>query len=200
MSILPKSMQVAELQTQIQERLPEPFAAHAPQIRVYNDEVVIVLQSDTEPEPAEGTTPRDAELAMIARQRESTRPVRMQLADELQPLLRRSVAWGMRVGSSEMLFTTRSVPVMTRLGRAERELLDTLVAAGVAETRSSALAYIVRAFATEHAEWLADVREAIEQVQQVRSRLKITSRSGAPTIHPAPSEPDKSAGEEAESG
>jgi hypothetical protein len=90
----------------------------------------------------------------------------------------------MRAGSSEMLFTTRSAPVMTRLGRAEREVLDTLVAAGVAETRSSALAYIVRAFAVEHAEWLDEVREAIAHVQRIRSRLQVSSRPGAPEEPP----------------
>jgi hypothetical protein len=71
---------------------------------------------------------------------------------------------------------------MTRLGRAERDVLDTLVAAGVADTRSSALAYAVRAFAAEHAEWLAEVRSAIAQVDQVRARLKLTRRAGAPTV------------------
>jgi hypothetical protein len=79
---------------------------------------------------------------------------------------------------------------MTRLARAEREVLDTLVAAGVAETRSSALAYVVRAFAAEHAEWLAEVREAIAQVHEIRSRLKITSRPGAPIVHHDVSVPD----------
>jgi hypothetical protein len=60
--------------------------------------------------------------------------------------------------------------------------LDTLVAAGVAETRSSALAYAVRAFATQHADWLAEVRQAITQVEEIRSRLKLTRQPGAPVV------------------
>jgi hypothetical protein len=74
------------------------------------------------------------------------------------------------------------VPVMTRLGRTERDVLDTLVAAGVADTRSAALAYAVRAFAAEHTDWLAEVREAIAQVDQVRARLTLTRRAGAPAV------------------
>jgi hypothetical protein len=82
----------------------------------------------------------------------------MKLARELQKQVGRSVAWGMRVGESTTLFTTRSTPVMTRLGRVERNVLDTLVAAGVADTRSAALAYAVRVFAAEHGDWLAEAR------------------------------------------
>jgi len=86
----------------------------------------------------------------------------------------------MRVGTVESLFTTRTTPVMTRLGRGEREVLDTLVAAGVADTRSSALAYAVRAFAAEHAEWIGEVRLAIAEVDRVRGRLKVRPRKGPP--------------------
>ncbi len=43
-----------------------------------------------------------------------------------------------------MLFTTASVPVMTRLRLAERQVLDTLIDAGIARSRSEALAWCVR--------------------------------------------------------
>ncbi len=175
-------MQIAELQAWLQARLSAPFAAQPPEIRIFADEVVIILQAEHAPVAGDDQRRDEAEMAVIVRQREETRPLRMQLANDLQPLLGKSVAWGMRVGESEVLFTTRTVPVMTRLGRAEREVLDTLVAAGVAETRSGALAYTVRAFATQHAAWLAEIRQAITQVQQIRSRLRITPRSGAPTV------------------
>ncbi len=139
-----RCMQAAELQAWVSDRLQPPFTGQQPQIRMYNDEVVVVLTIDEMPATDDVATTRDAELRLIARMRESTRTWRMQLANELQSLVQRPVAWGMRAGNSEVLFTTRSVPVMTRLGRTERDVLDTLVAAGVAETRSSALAYIVR--------------------------------------------------------
>jgi hypothetical protein len=175
---------ISELQAWLQERAPASLLAGPPEITMYEDEVLILLPIaavglDTAPE---GQERREAERRLIAQRREETRPWRMKLARELQARLGRAVAWGMRAGESETLFTTRSVPVMTRLGRIERDVLDTLVAAGVADTRSGALAYAVRAFATEHADWLDEVREAIAQVEQVRSRLSLTRRAGAPAV------------------
>jgi hypothetical protein len=173
-----------ELQSWLQERAPANLLAGPPEIAIYDDEVVIVLPLVTlELDDALADEERRAaERNLIARRREETRPWRMKQARELQSKLGRSVAWGMRAGESEALFSTRSVPVMTRLGRTERDVLDTLVAAGVADTRSAALAYAVRAFAAEHIDWLAEVREAIAQVDQVRARLKLTRRAGAPTV------------------
>jgi hypothetical protein len=171
-----------ELQRRLQERLPAQLLAGAPEISVYDDEIVVLLPivADSLNSSLADDEQRDAALRLISRRREETRSLRMQLARDVQELAGRPVAWGMRVGDTTALFTTRSAPVMTRLGRAERDVLDTLVAAGVADTRSSALAYTVRAFAAEHADWLAEVRAAIEQVEQVRARLKLTRRSGAP--------------------
>jgi hypothetical protein len=175
-------VKTSELQAWLQEHVPAHLLAAPPDIAVYDDEAVIVLPLVVA-EPGAALSDeerRAAERNLIARRREETRPWRMKLARELQPKLGRSVAWGMRAGGSEALFSTRSAPVMTRLGRAERDVLDTLVAAGVADTRSAALAYAVRAFAAEHADWLDEVRDAIAQVEQVRARLKLTRRAGAP--------------------
>jgi hypothetical protein len=173
-----------ELQSWLQERAPANLLAGPPEIAIYDDEAVIVLPLVTV-ELDDALTDeerRAAERNLIARRREETRPWRIKQARELQLKLGRSVAWGMRAGASEALFSTRSVPVMTRLGRTERDVLDTLVAAGVADTRSAALAYAVRAFAAEHTDWLDEVREAIAQVDQVRGRLKLTRRPGVPTV------------------
>jgi hypothetical protein len=173
-----------ELQNWLQARLPADLLAGPPEIRAYSDEIVIVLQLPSGTSSSE--LPDDARLEieqrLIAERREQTRPLRMRLARELQAMLGRSIAWGVRLGDSETLFTTKSAPVMTRLGRAEREVLDTLVAAGVAETRSAALAYVVRAFAVEHGEWLAEMRTALTTIDEVRSRLKLTRRQGAPVV------------------
>jgi hypothetical protein len=183
-------VKINEIQTWLQERTPANLLAGLPEIAIYDDEVVIVLPLVTSELDGALTDEeqRTAERHLIARRREETRPWRMKQARELQSKLGRSVAWGMRAGASEMLFSTRSVPVMTRLGRTERDVLDTLVAAGVADTRSAALAYAVRAFAAEHTDWLDEVREAIAQVDQVRGRLKLTRRAGAPAV----AEPDDS--------
>jgi len=173
-----------EIQSWLQERALANLLASPPEIALYDDEAVIVLPLATAEldEALADEQLRAAERALIVRRREETRPWRMKQARELQPKLGRAVAWGMRAGASAALFSTRSVPVMTRLGRTERDVLDTLVAAGVADTRSAALAYAVRAFAAEHIDWLDEVREAIAQVDQVRGRLKLTRRAGAPIV------------------
>lgn len=177
-------VKIIEIQSWLQERAPANLLAEPPEIAIYDDEAVIVLPLVTaELDDGLGDEQRRAaERNLIAQRREETRPWRMKQARELQSKLGRSVAWGMRAGASEALFSTRSVPVMTRLGRTERDVLDTLVAAGVADTRSAALAYAVRAFAAEHTDWLDEVREAIAQVDQVRGRLKLTRRAGAPAV------------------
>ena len=169
-----------ELQTWLQSRLPPELLAAPPEPHFYEDELVIVLHSPAPPgEPADQER-REAERRLIDDLRARTRPLRIRLAREIQAAVGLPVAWGVRAGETEELFTSRSAPVMTRLGRAERELLDTLVAAGVAETRSAALGYVVRAFAREHADWLAEMRGALAQVEQVRARLKHPQRRGPP--------------------
>jgi len=171
-----------ELQRWLQTRLPASLVTTPPDITIYDDEVVIMLQLTMEAPDAELSEEQQQQLEqeLIELRREETRPLRVRLARELQSLFKCAIAWGMRAGASEVLFTTRTVPVMTRLGRVEREVLDTLVSAGVAETRSAALAYTVRAFASEHSEWLDEVRAAIIQVERVRARLKHTRRKGVP--------------------
>lgn len=168
-------MREEEIAALVARRLPPGLVAQPPSVRLYPDEVVVVLAIEA---PGDG----DAETtrALIERQREASRKARIKLAREIEGELGRPVAWGMRAGAVETLFTSRTAPVMTRLGRAEREVLDTLVAAGVADTRSSALAYAVRAFAAEHAEWLAEVRQAIGEVERVRARLRHRPRTGPP--------------------
>jgi hypothetical protein len=48
-------------------------------------------------------------------------------------------------------------------------VLDTLVEAGVARSRSHALAWCVRLVAERQDEWLRDLREALTKVEQVRA-------------------------------
>lgn len=165
-------MKPTELQAWLMQRLPAEVLVAPPDVRVYVDEVLIILSIAE----ADGND----EDAVIARRREETRPLRMRLAREIQAHIGLPVAWGMRSGAHEHLFTSRTAPVMTRLNRVERDILDTLVAAGVAETRSAALAYVVRAFASEHADWLLEARETIVQLERIRSRLTLTPNRGAP--------------------
>jgi hypothetical protein len=58
---------------------------------------------------------------------------------------------------------------MTRLRMSERRVLDTLVEAGVARSRSHALAWCVRLVAERQEDWLSDLRSALERVGEVRA-------------------------------
>jgi hypothetical protein len=105
----------------------------------------------------------------ISRFRADTRARRIEIAEEAQARYGRKVSWGARLGDVRMLFTHISVPVMTRLKQPERQVLDTLVDAGVARSRSEALAWAVT-LVGEHAEsWLADLRKAMEDVDKLRA-------------------------------
>ena len=87
----------------------------------------------------------------ISRFRADTRARRIEIAEEAQARYGRKVSWGASLGDVRMLFTHISVPVMTRLRQPERQVLDTLVDAGVARSRSEALAWAVK-LVGEHAE------------------------------------------------
>jgi hypothetical protein len=151
-------------------RLPSGWFADAPQVRVDRDEILVV-GTLSPPELPEGSGEDAAAAAAEARIggfREDTREHRMRIAQEAQHRFRRRVSWGARVGETERLFTTVSVPAMTRLRMDERRVLDTLVEAGVARSRSHALAWCVRLVASRQEEWLADLREALSAVERVR--------------------------------
>ena len=75
----------------------------------------------------------------------------------------------MRCGDAEELFTNLSVPVMTRLRLPERRVLDTLVDAGVARSRSHALAWCVRLVGDHEGDWITQLRDALVHVEKVRA-------------------------------
>ena len=79
------------------------------------------------------------------------------------------MSWGVTCATYNEMFTTLSVPVMTRLRQSERLVLDTLVDAGVARSRSDALAWCVRLVGQHEDSWLAELRAALMKVEQVRA-------------------------------
>jgi hypothetical protein len=93
----------------------------------------------------------------------------MAIASEAEELYRRKVSWGVEVDGETILFTTANLPMMTRLRLPERRVLDTLVEAGVARSRSDALAWCVRLVGRHQSEWLTDLREALGGVERVRA-------------------------------
>ncbi len=80
----------------------------------------------------------------------------------------RRIAWGATCGERREIFTSLSVPVMTRLRQRDRLVLDTLVDAGVARSRSDALAWCVRLVGKNADDWLGQLRDAVRTVEQVR--------------------------------
>ncbi|MFN8167483.1 MAG: hypothetical protein U0S36_01720 [Candidatus Nanopelagicales bacterium] len=151
-------------------RLPEDWFDGAPEVTVDREEITVVGTLRV-PDTAEGAS--DAERAAAVRGRvkgfrEDTRDRRIEIARELEHRTGRKVAWGVRVGDHTALFTTLSVPVMTRLRQPERAVLDTLVDAGVAKSRSEALAWCVKLVGTHSDEWLTQLRSAMEEVERVR--------------------------------
>ena len=164
------------------QRLPHEWTTTAaPEVTVDREEITVLLTL-TAPETAEGAT--DAEKAeglagLVARFRSETRDQRISVAREAEHRFRRKVAWGVRVGDTTELFTHLAVPVMTRLRQPERQVLDTLVEAGVARSRAHALAWCVRLVGQNTSEWLGDLRSAMERVEQVRAAGPGTA--GTPT-------------------
>lgn len=145
-------------------RLPADWFATSPEATIDREEILVI---GTLPVPDESS--QAAGEGRAARFREATRSERMQIADEAEDRYGRKVAWGVRVGDERIIFTHLAVPVMTRLRQPERQVLDTLVDAGVARSRSDALAWCVRLVGEHTDEWLAKLREAMANVNDVRA-------------------------------
>ena len=58
---------------------------------------------------------------------------------------------------------------MTRLRMSERLVLDTLVGAGVARSRSEALAWCVRLVGDHQGDWIQQLRDALVAVEAARA-------------------------------
>ena len=152
-------------------RLPDGWFTASPEVTVDREEILVI---GTLPDLTEDFTDAAALAAAhagrISRFREQTREERIEIARQAEHRFGRKVAWGARLGETTELYTTLSVPVMTRLRQPERIVLDTLVAAGVARSRSEALAWAVR-LVGEHAEgWLEELRQAMTHVEDLRSQ------------------------------
>ncbi len=149
-------------------RLPDDWFTGPVELTNDRDEITVV-GTLAEPPAGEGD-PAAAAAGRSARFRAETRQQRMAIADAAQERYGRSVAWGAVCGDTREVFTNLSTPVMTRLRQAERLVLDTLVDAGVARSRSEGLAWAVRLVGQHADEWLAELRRAMESVEEVRGR------------------------------
>jgi hypothetical protein len=152
-------------------RLPESWFDGDPTVVVDREEITVVgkLADDAGKDESEARAEGRA-----SRFREETRSERMSIADEAQDRYGRKVSWGVEVGSKDgterILFTHIAVPVMTRLKQPERQVLDTLVDAGVARSRADALAWSVKLVGEHTEEWLAKLRNAMSAVDDLRTQ------------------------------
>ena len=153
-------------------RVPAGWFAGPPEVSSDGDEILVVGNLP-DVELAGGTAADGrsaARNARIERFREETREDRIRIARDAERHFRRKVAWGARCGPELKVFTTLSVPVMTRLRMNERTILDTLVAGGVARSRSEALAWCVRLVGMHQADWIKGLRDALVKVDEIRSK------------------------------
>lgn len=149
-------------------RLPESWFAGDPTVVVDREEITVVGHL-AETEGSDGSESEARASGRAARFREETRSERMRIADEAEHRYGRKVAWGVEVADERILFTHIAVPVMTRLKQPERQVLDTLVDAGVARSRSDALVWSVRLVGEHTDAWLGKLRDAMSTVDDLRA-------------------------------
>ncbi|HTQ15890.1 hypothetical protein [Mycobacterium sp.] len=149
-------------------RMPEDWFDGDPAVVVDREEITVIGKL---PEAAGSGKEESGDHAegRVSRFREKTRPERMNIAGEAQERYGRNVSWGVEVGGERILFTHLAVPVMTRLKQPERQVLDTLVDAGVARSRADALAWSVKLVGEHTEDWLAKLRNAMSAVDDVRA-------------------------------
>ena len=179
----PPPVEMAEVAGWFAGRLPDTWFTAPTEIIIDREEITVVgtlaapevAGDDPASDPASSPAAKSpaakagAETGRIRRFREETRDRRIAIAREAEHRYARKVAWGARVGDTHELFTTLSAPVMTRLRQPERQVLDTLVDAGVARSRSDALAWCVRLVGQNAEDWLARLRDAMQAVERVRA-------------------------------
>jgi len=152
-------------------RVPADWFTGAPEITLDREEITVIGPLAAPEATADATDAERAEAAegRSRRFREETRQQRIEIAREAEHRFGRKVSWGVICNDKKVMFTTFSVPVMTRLRQPERLVLDTLVDAGVARSRSDALAWCVRLVGKHEDTWLADLKDALRHVEQVRA-------------------------------
>ncbi|MGH9126558.1 MAG: hypothetical protein ACRDZ8_17790 [Acidimicrobiales bacterium] len=176
MNTSPSSHTTAELRAKLHGwfagQIPDGWFTTAPTVTFDNDEILVVgaLKAPDLGADAGADETAEAQAARIQRFREDTREQRMRIAEDAQRRFRRRVSWGATCGDVTQNFSTASVPVMTRLRMPERAVLDTLIDAGVARSRSDALAWCVRLVGRNEAAWIDDLRAAFEHVESVRAQ------------------------------
>ena len=157
-------------------RLPDEWFTEPAEVRVDRDEILVIGRialpdgvAEDAASDKEGDETKEAAIGRISRFREDTRDQRIRIAREAERRFERKVSWGATCGNTRALFTHVAAPVMTRLRQPERQVLDTLVEAGVARSRADALGWCVRLVGEHTEEWLEQLRDAMTSVQRLRN-------------------------------
>jgi hypothetical protein len=153
------------------ERIPEDWFVSDIQVAVDREEILLSGEI-TMPELPKRAAPSVRSAACKARLdrfRDETRGPRNAISRDGEALFGRKISWGATCGEEHKLFTQLSVPVMTRLRMNERAVLDTLVDASVARSRSDALAWCVRLVGANQSRWIDELRGALVHVERVRA-------------------------------
>jgi hypothetical protein len=152
-------------------RVPDRWFTGTPDVECDREEILVVgtIAEPELPKRASAAAKGAAREARIDLFREETRDLRIGIALEAEHLFGRKVSWGAECGGVRKMFTTLSVPVMTRLRMAERMVLDALEDSRVARSRSEALAWCVRMVGANLDRWLDELREAYAEVERVRA-------------------------------
>ena len=161
----------AEIRGWLLGRLPQDWFEGTPEVTIDREEITIIGRL-REPELPQGAVDAERVAALRGRVtgfRQDTRDHRIEIAREIEHRVDRKVAWGVRIGKEEHLFTNLAVPVMTRLRQPERAVLDTLVDSGVARSRAEALAWCVKLVGKHSDDWLGQLRQAMSEVERVRA-------------------------------
>ncbi|KOG27808.1 hypothetical protein [Streptomyces resistomycificus] len=153
-------------------RLPDDLFEALVEVTADREEITVIGRVPV-PRSADDVSDAEREATVQGRVqefRERTRETRIAVAREAEHRFGRKVSWGVECGGRRVLFTHVAAPVMTRLRQPERQVLDTLVAGGVARSRSDALAWCVRLVQRHTDDWLAELRDSLEHVQRVRAQ------------------------------
>lgn len=153
-------------------RLPEDLFESLVEVTVDREEITVIgrIAAPRLAEDASATEREAAAQGRIAEFRERTRDARIGVAREAEHRFDKKVSWGVECDETRALFTHVAAPVMTRLRQPERAVLDTLIAGGVARSRSEALAWCVRLVQQHADDWLGELRDSLEHVQRVRAQ------------------------------
>ncbi len=163
----------SEIESWFTGRLPDAWTTAAPpEIVIDREEITVTLAIDPPdlPKDASDADRAEARAGRVSAFREDTRESRMAVAREAEHRFERKVSWAVRIDDEVALFSHLAAPVMTRLRQPERMVLDTLVAANIARSRSDALGWCVRLVGHNVDEWLTELREAMSTVDDVRAK------------------------------